>query len=542
LAFSRSVEADQDGNARLPLTLPSGGAYRVHIGTVADIEQTYSATTIWATAPGFTGWDDLPGGQPVLIADRASYRPGETATLLLTTPFPQTPVLITRRAIDSLIGEARTIRAGTPFTITVRPEDAPTLTLAVLFAGNPPLGTAVAAPPPPMLATATLPVRGDQTDLLVGITSDQGEYAPGSTAALTITTTNAAGAGIPADVIVSIAGASAAPQRMIAAALATAPPVIATAPRNAAPAASAPAALPARPSLDPAPAPSVYWNPALRTGPSGVLTFTLQLPREPTELRALAWAAGPESAGQAAVTLPITRPFMLQLEAPPRFRAGDIVELAARIQSTSPVTQTIQASLTSAGVRLLDAVTPVQEQTLAPGAMARFTWRAEVLDVAGVRLNISARGSAAQELSAQIEQPILPADSTEARTGGIALIRDYLDPLTERPRDLAQLHAGQLVRTRLTVVINEPRRAIEIADMLPGNAVLISAGQSNDFAGPDFADGRMTLTAATLEPGIYHYSYMLRVVAGGRYSVPAPIARAADGASGVGNAAMLDAR
>ena len=212
LAFTRSVEADQDGIASLPLTLPSGGAYRLHVGTAANIEQTYSATTVWATAPGFTGWDDLPGDQPLLIADRASYRPGETATLLLTTPFPQTPVLITRRATDSLTGEARTIRAGVPFTITVRPEDAPALTLAVLFAGNPPLGTAAAAPPPPLLATATLPVLDDQADLLVGITSDRSEYAPGSTATLTVTTTNAAGVGVPADVIVSIAGASATPQ------------------------------------------------------------------------------------------------------------------------------------------------------------------------------------------------------------------------------------------------------------------------------------------------------------------------------------------
>ena len=219
---------------------------------------------------------------------------------------------------------------------------------------------------------------------------------------------------------------------------------------------------------------------------------------------------------------------------------GDIVELAARIQSTSPVTQAIQASLASAGVRLLDGVAQIQERTLAPGATARFTWRAEVLDVAGVRLNISARGSDAPAQSAPIEQLILSAGATEARNGGIALIRDYLDPLTGQPLDLAQLRAGQLVRARLTVVINEPHRAVDIADSLPGNAVLISAGESADFENAGFTDGRMTLTAATLEPGIYQYSYMLRVVAGGRYSVPAPSAHAADGASGIGNAATLD--
>jgi uncharacterized protein YfaS (alpha-2-macroglobulin family) len=284
----------------------------------------------------------------------------------------------------------------------------------------------------------------------------------------------------------------------------------------------------------------VYWNPALRSGPSGVVTFTIQLPREPTELRALAWAAGPSGAGQAASTLLITRPFTLQIEAPPRFRVGDVVELAARIESTSPVTQALQASLVSAGIRLLDGVAQLQERPLAPGATARFTWRAEVLDVAGVRLNVSVRGSDAPAQSAQIEQPILPADRTEARNGGIALIRDYLDPQSGQPLDPAQLRAGQLVRARLTVVINEQRRALAIADTLPSNAVLISADESTGFENTGVADGRKTLTRATLAPGIYQYSYMLRVVAGGRYGVPAPTARAEDGASGVGNRVALE--
>jgi uncharacterized protein YfaS (alpha-2-macroglobulin family) len=317
-------------------------------------------------------------------------------------------------------------------------------------------------------------------------------------------------------------------------------PMIATAPRSDTPAPNIPTLPPAAPAPGAAPAPSAYWNPALRTGPSGVLTFTLRLPRDPAELRALVWAAGPQSAGQAALTLPITRPFTLQLEAPPRFRVGDTVELAAHIQNTSPVTQSIQASLTPTSVRLLDTATTTQELTLAPGATARIIWRAEVLNAARVRLNIDARGPGAPAQSAQLEQPILPADRTPAHTGGIALVRDYLDPLTGQPLDLAQLRAGQLVRARLTIVINEPRRATEIIDALPANAVLISAGDSADFADTDFVDGRITLADAALEPGIYEYSYLLRVVAGGRYSVPAPTARAADGASGVGNSLIVE--
>ena len=95
----------------------------------------------------------------MLIADRDAYHPGETATLLLTTPFAQSSVLITRGAADGLDGQIRAIRAGEPFTLTLRPEDAPALPIAVLFAGRPAPGPAAAAPPPPLLATTTLPVR-----------------------------------------------------------------------------------------------------------------------------------------------------------------------------------------------------------------------------------------------------------------------------------------------------------------------------------------------------------------------------------------------
>ena len=80
-----------------------------------------SATTIWATAPGFTGWDPLPDNQPLLIADRASYRPGETATLLLTNSSAQSTALVTLQRADEITGTIRTIRAGEPLTLTLRP-------------------------------------------------------------------------------------------------------------------------------------------------------------------------------------------------------------------------------------------------------------------------------------------------------------------------------------------------------------------------------------------------------------------------------------
>lgn len=540
LVFSRAATTQDDGTASLPLTLPSGGPYRLHVGTAADIKTSYSATTIWATAPGFSGWGEQPGDQPLLLADRDTYRPGDTATLLLTAQGSQAPVLLTRSAADGLLGEARTIRAGEPFTLTIRPEDAPALALAALLPSAPAPDTA-AAPPPPLLASATLPVRDERAELLVGLVADRESYAPGDTATLTITTSDATGAALPADLIVSIVGAGAAPAGTIAGIAQTAaPPALATAPGRAAAAPSLPAAPVAGDAGNPSPAPGVYWNPALRTNSSGVVSFTIQLPNQPAELRAAVWAAGTRSAGQVQSTLSVTRPFELRLEAPPHFRAGDVVELAARISNTSPITREIQASLSTTGVRLLDNVSPSLDTTLGPGAAARLSWRVEVLDHARARLSITARGPGAPAQVAQIEQPIQPAGAPEANNSGIGLLREYLDPQTGQPLDPAQLRAGQIVRARLTVVTTEAHRAVKIAEPLPANAILIDEGQGAGLAYSSASGGQISLSGDALAPGIYQYSYLIRLVAAGRYAVPPPLATAAGSPRGVGNAVTLE--
>src|SRR5205823_3533427 len=124
--------------------------------------------------------------------------------------------------------------------------------------------------------------------------------------------------------------------------------------------------------------------------------------------------------------------------------------------------------------------------------------------------------------------------------GGIALLREYLDPVTGLPLDLTQLRAGQLVRARLTVVTAAPRRFLAVADPLPGGAVVVAAGPSDDFEYAGRTTDHLTLARATVGPGIYRYSYLLRVVANGRYAVPAPTASAAVGATGIGNTIVLE--
>lgn len=124
---------------------------------------------------------------------------------------------------------------------------------------------------------------------------------------------------------------------------------------------------------------------------------------------------------------------------------------------------------------------------------------------------------------------------------GIGLLREYLDPLTGQPIDLAHLRAGQLVRVRLTAVTTTRQRFVMIEDALPAGCALVEAGDSGSFEHIDNDRDHLTLSSAALGPGVYEYSYLLRAVVPGRYTAPAPIARLVGGhLIGTGRAAIIN--
>ncbi len=540
LALTRSIATDADGTARLPLTLTAGGAYRLRVSVDDDTGQpVYSAITAWATAPGFTGWGDLPGDLPLLIADRPAYHPGETATLLVATSLPQSNALITRSGPGGLLSEVRALRAGTTFTFTIQADDPPGLPVSVLLASRMPgAGTTIANPQALPSARAVLPIISDRQALDISIATDRASYAPGATAMLTVTT-SADGIGIPADIIMSIANAASAPESRIAEALGPAASAFMASP------AARIASIGALSSqdgqlLEQPPGMTAFWSPALRTNSNGVLTLTVQLPRAPIDLRATAWAAGIERLGQAQNTLVVTRPIGLRLIAPPAFRTGDRAELAAYLQNAGPSAEVVEIKLAVAGLDIQPGESLTQRIQVAPGETTRLAWQARVLDAANARLSISASDGASAPQVIELEHPIVPATADRApHDGGIALLREYLDPLTGDVLDPARLRAGQLVRARLTIVSTAAHGNLTIEEALPASALLVAAG-SGDIDRVERADGHLTLEAQATTPGIKQYSYFLRLVAGGRYGVPAPTARAADGASGVGNAMSID--
>jgi alpha-2-macroglobulin len=540
--LTRRSVTGPDGQSRLTLRLPSAGTYRVRVNVENGTSQAASATTLYATTPGFTGWGEQPGGGPLLLADRPSYRPGETATLLLTSPIARSDALVSIGASGSVDGEMRAIRAGVPFTLTLGADVAADVPVSVLLA--PPqarANDAAAAPSPALLAETILPVEADRHVLAVTVTSNRQAYAPGATATLIVTTTDAAGAGVPADVTLSVVGAPAAPRADITTAIRPPAPDLITAPALPSRLPAPPAPRAPRPDSAAAPARSIYWDSALRTGPNGVLTVTVDLPDEPIDMRAIGWAASADRFGQGQATLEMTQALTLSIEAPQRLRAGDQIDIGAEVRNTSTVSREVELSLSAAGVRLRDGVAPLRRLTLAAGERARAAWPAVVLDAPVSSVSIGARVLGEPPLTDQLRAPILPAAPDRVpHDGGVALLREYLDPQTGQPLDVARLSLGQLVRARLTAVVTASPRSLIIQEALPAGAVLVSADAGGDFERVTAEADQLVLERGVGQPGIYQHSYLLRFVAAGRFGVPAPIARAQGGEVGVGNTMLAE--
>jgi uncharacterized protein YfaS (alpha-2-macroglobulin family) len=422
------IVAGADGRASLPLTLRMAGEYRVLAGVAdGDSRRMASATSLWVAAPGFTGWRAEPEGHALLIADRAQYRPGDTATLLITAPFTQSTALLTIGRDGGLAAEVRTVQAGEVLTLTLRPEDAPGVRIAVLLMSRRPASGAAGPAPAEAsftLATTTLPVLVDDRAIAVTITADRASYAPGATATLTLTATDARGVGVPADVILSIAGAAGAPQADLAPAFHAAPPpaiAVAQLPGAAVAASSAPnpPAPPGAPPPESLATIGAYWNPALHTGNSGILSLTVQLPHEPAMLQASAWvASGADRFAQAQTTLIVTRAIDLAADPPAFFRPGDQLELTAEVRNTSVISQEVRATLAAGGVEPRPGADLTQRALIRPGGTARFGWPALVRPASRASISFSAQASDGVAQTLQFERAIVPGGTSELSAGG----------------------------------------------------------------------------------------------------------------------------
>jgi uncharacterized protein YfaS (alpha-2-macroglobulin family) len=203
----QSVTTDENGEATVHFTPETGGSY-LAVATVTDDggrTQT-SSTFIWTIDENFAGWRTDPTQRTMeLVPDKDNYVPGETAHILVQSPFAE-PVLAWLTIERGVVIEERvvTVEGSTVLDIPLPADYAPNVFVS-LVAVKPANPASTENPFADIrLGVAELIVSPEELTLGVTLTPQQENFDPGDTAVYDVQVTNSAGSGVQAELSLAL--------------------------------------------------------------------------------------------------------------------------------------------------------------------------------------------------------------------------------------------------------------------------------------------------------------------------------------------------
>lgn len=472
-AGTQIVTTDANGEAVVSFTPAKGGAYLV-LARARDAggREARSSLYVWVYG-GDALWLRENNDRINLIADKGEYRPGETATILIPSPFTGSHwALLTVERGGVLSHEVRQVSGSSlVYQLPITADHAPNIFVsAVLFA--PPDGSG--APADFKVGILPLSVAPTAQTLRVEVNAAAPQASPGDAVAFEVRVTDTNGAPVAAELSLDLvdkavlslqprepdaivqgfygrrplgvftgAGLSVAAerferlldeaQRMMPPGAGGAGPEVAVPMVEAAPTAPAAAmpaeAMPAR-AADAALqqgltvreefADTAFWQAVVATDASGRATVQVTLPDNLTTwvMRGVALAADTR-VGEGTGELVSTKPLLVRPVTPRFFVVGDVVELTANVSNLTNAPLTTDVTLSADGVTV---TSPLTQTILVPAnGEATATWQATVLDVESVDLVFSA-------ISGQLSDAARPRIATAP--GGRIPVYRYSAPET----------------------------------------------------------------------------------------------------------------
>lgn len=194
--------------APLRVSIREGGLYLVK-ATARDEEGRLATTRMqfYVVGGGYTAWERFDHNRIELIPEQESYKPGETARLMIKSPWERATALLTveREGIRSHRQFALTSTQQT-VEVPLTPKDIPNVYVSVLLVKGRTLADDnaedVSDPGKPAfrLGYATLTVEDASKRLAVGVKANRPEFKPAGTAKVDVEVRDAEGAAAQAEV------------------------------------------------------------------------------------------------------------------------------------------------------------------------------------------------------------------------------------------------------------------------------------------------------------------------------------------------------
>jgi uncharacterized protein YfaS (alpha-2-macroglobulin family) len=393
--YTTTVTTDAAGTAIAAFTPEEGGSYRVRAFARDRREnEIRSSTYLWISSRTFVSWRQENNDRVELVTDKRSYKPGETARLLIPSPFQgQVKALLTVERGHIFSHRALTLQSNSDqLEIPIVSEYAPNSYASIVIIK----GTDRSNPIPSYrVGYVNLDVSAQEKELTIQIAPDRTtSYQPSSKATFDVRATDFEGRGVEAELSLQLvdlsvlALTSGAQGTMLdhfyrerglgvrtGATLAISVDRYRQQAQPPAGKGGAGAQLDSdvirKRFLD-----TAYWNAEVRTDAQGEARVTVDLPDNLTTWRASAKAVTADTlVGDGVADIVTTKDLIVRSVAPRFFVLGDQVQLGAIVHNNTAEILTVDVSLDGAGITLEDG--PQRVEIAAHGNQT-VKWQAKV--------------------------------------------------------------------------------------------------------------------------------------------------------------------
>lgn len=414
-----TLQTDEQGRASFNFVPPAGGSYEMIASTTDSQGRTVrSSAFVWTGSSGFIPWARRNSRTIELVPDKSTYQPGETARVLIASPFAEGDIraLVTVERGSILHHEVITLTSNSyVYELPITGAYAPNAYVSVVVLQS---GSRTAGRQPDFrVGFAEIRVEPIEQALQVIITPSTNQAEPGEDVTYTIETYDASGEPVDAEVSLALVDRATLSlmdgrqstlldyfyRRQYLGVLTSLSVVYLVDPLD-------------QSLLDQAKGgggggdegfydvrsefkDTAYWQAAVRTGVDGRAAVTVTLPDNLTTWRMDARAVTADTrVGQATVDIVVAKPLMVRPVTPRFFVVGDQPTLAAIVYNQTAAPLEGMVRLDAVGVTLhADAV---QTITIPAGGQATAEWPVVVQqDATWIDLTFSAEAGALQDSS-----------------------------------------------------------------------------------------------------------------------------------------------
>ena len=486
-----------DGSLLFSFDPEKGGTYRVTAtGSDAEGRQIIGRLTLWVTGQGAGLWRQPPAGRMALVPDRGEYQPGDTARVLVPSPYQEAATALVTIERGEILSHQVLLIEGADSIIEIPIEElhAPNIYLSVVLIRPMTYG----GPASITLGMVELPVAADALALQVTLTPDRLKAEPRESVTYQLEACDAQGQPVQAEfsfALADLAALSLAEPNSLNPFEAFYGHQLLRVRTGASLAVSGEVAWEApladgiggggdglriyevrREFPD-----TAYWNASIVTDADGRARVTLTLPDSLTTWRMDARGVTHDTlVGSATVDLVTTKDLLIRPVTPRFFTAGDAASVAAIVHNNTTNDLTVETQLVSTGAEITSK--PAINATIPAMGQMRFEWSLTIQDVESVDLTFHVAGGGLQDASkptvGSAEAGALPvqrytAPDTSATAGALETAGERLEAINlPRRFDATQGELRAVLDPSLGAAMNTALDVLEDTSYLSTEAVV----------------------------------------------------------------------